>query len=204
MHFSTLAGVALAGSAASCAAFAPSARPGLRPSAARASTCAVSMISEGETFPTAAAASLGVKGKNAVVYCYSADGSPSCTKQAAAFDAANAEFKKLGFEVVGVRSEKQSKGEFAARYSQRFASDVDDKIRKELAIKPDLFGLLPGRETYVIDKAGKVQMVFNSQFKPEEHVEKALASATEVANTKGGRQGSIFGNLKLPSFPGRG
>ena len=32
---------------------------------------------------------------------------------------------------------------------------------KQLDIKGDLFGLLAGRETYVIDKAGQVQMVFN-------------------------------------------
>merc|ERR1712216_769232 len=48
-------------------------------------------------------------------------------------------------------------------------------------------------ETYVIDKTGTVQMVFNSQFKPEEHVEKALATA---ASYQGGRQGSLLDSLK--------
>jgi hypothetical protein len=51
---------------------------------------------QGETFPADAAQKLGVKGKNAVVYFYGADGSPSCTKEAAAFDARMADFKGLG------------------------------------------------------------------------------------------------------------
>jgi peroxiredoxin Q/BCP len=200
MHTSHLL-VLAAGSAASCAAFAPAARPALRPAAARAATCAVAptMIAEGEAFPADAAARLGVKGKNAVVYFYGADGSPSCTKEAEAFDAANAEFKKLGFDVVGVRPENQAKSAFAEKYSQRFVPDTDNEIRKQLDIKGDLFGLLAGRETYVIDKAGQVQMVFNSQFKPEQHVENALEAAAVVAQN--GRQGSFLDNLKLPKMP---
>ena len=153
------------------------------------------MIAEGEAFPADAAARLGVKGKNAVVYFYGADGSPSCTKEAEAFDAANAELKKLGFDVVGVRPENQAKSAFAEKYSQRFVPDTDNEIRKQLDIKGDLFGLLAGRETYVIDKAGQVQMVFNSQFKPEQHVENALEAAAVVAQN--GRQGSFLDNLKL-------
>lgn len=143
---------------------------------------------------TVAAGTLGVKGKNAVVYFYGADGSPSCTKQATAFDGAAAEFKRMGFDVVGVRSAKQAKGEFESKYSSvRFVADQDDAMRKELGIKADLFGALAGRETYVIDKTGTVQMVFNSQFKPEEHVEKALATA---ASYQGGRQGSLLDSLR--------
>ena len=192
MHSSRV--LLLAGSAAVATAFAPA--PALRaPALSRAAACAgPTMIAEGDAFPAVAAGTLGVKGKNAVVYFYGADGSPSCTKQATAFDGAAAEFKRMGFDVVGVRSAKQAKGEFESKYSSvRFVADQDDAMRKELGIKADLFGALAGRETYVIDKTGTVQMVFNSQFKPEEHVEKALATA---ASYQGGRQGSLLDSLK--------
>lgn len=92
-HFLALA----AGSVASAAAFAPT-PTSLRTAHGRASSsvCALKMLKEGDTFPADAAQRLGVKGKNAVVYFYGADGSPSCTKEAAAFDARSADFKKLG------------------------------------------------------------------------------------------------------------
>jgi peroxiredoxin Q/BCP len=185
-----------AGSAAAVSAFAPAPSSLRLAGNTRASTCSAAqlkMLQEGEKFPADAAVTLGVKNKNAVVYFYGADGSPSCTKQAMAFDSANAEFKKLGFEVVGVRSDKESKGEFANKYSQRFVSDVGNGVRQQLGIKNDLFGFIAGRETYVINKAGTVEMVFNNQLKTDDHVEKALAAAT--AST-GGRQGSFVDDLK--------
>jgi len=199
-----------AAAAASASAFAPAPACsglglGVNVRATSARSAPVSMgLALGETFPADAAAKLGVKGKDAVVYFYGADGSPSCTKEAVAFDAANAEFKALKFEVVGVRSDKESKGEFAQRYSQRFVSDVDNSVRKQLGIKADLFGALAGRETYVIDKSGTVKLVFNSQFKPEEHVAKALEVAQLAASAnKSGRQGSFFANFRLPSLGGK-
>ena len=186
-----------AGSAASVAAFAPASTSLRATSLARSATCAaaanVRMLQEGESFPDSAATKFGIKGKNAVVYFYGADGSPSCTKQAIAFDQKAAEFKDLGFEVVGVRSDKQAKGEFEEKYSQRFVADTDNEVRKVLGIKNDLFGVLSGRETYVVDRTGTVKMVFNDQFKTDEHVEKALAAA---AACKGGRQGSFIDELK--------
>ena len=41
-------------------------------------------------------------------------------------------------------------------------------------------GLLPGRVTYVIDKNGTVRHVFNSQFNPKKHVDKALTVLKEL------------------------
>jgi peroxiredoxin Q/BCP len=34
-------------------------------------------------------------------------------------------------------------------------------------------GIIPGRVTYIIDKAGIVRHIFNSQYQPEKHVEEA-------------------------------
>lgn len=41
-------------------------------------------------------------------------------------------------------------------------------------IKADLLGLLPGRQTYVIDVNGRCVLSFNDQFKVEQHVDEAL------------------------------
>eukprot|EP00287_Rhodomonas_sp_CCMP768_P005335 CAMPEP_0196719698 /NCGR_PEP_ID=MMETSP1091-20130531/2641_1 /TAXON_ID=302021 /ORGANISM="Rhodomonas sp., Strain CCMP768" /LENGTH=198 /DNA_ID=CAMNT_0042060727 /DNA_START=62 /DNA_END=658 /DNA_ORIENTATION=- len=168
---------------AGCAsAFAPStASLALRQSSRSASACSPVMLSSGEQFPADVAAQLGIKGKSAVVYFYPSDGSPGCTKEATAFNAALPEFKKLNVEVVGVRSEKTAKADFEEQYSQRMVKDTNDEMRKKLGIKNDLFGVLPGRETFVVGKDGKVELVFNNQLKPEQHVEEALKAAQSLS-----------------------
>ena len=150
-------------------------------------------LAVGEPFPPAALASWGVKGKNAVIYFYGADGAPSCTKEAAAFDAAG-----LGCAVVGVRNEGGVKPGFAEAYPGiRFVVDEGDQVRGELGIAKD-FLFLGGRETYVVDKAGTVASVFNAQFAPEKHVEVAGAALDALAPAAGGGGGGF----KLPSFFG--
>ena len=62
-------------------------------------------LSVGDKFPDKALKSWGVSSKPCVVYFYGGDGSPSCTKEANAFDEALSDFKALGVTVVGVRNE---------------------------------------------------------------------------------------------------
>lgn len=100
--------------------------------------------------------------------------------------------------MVGVRPEKEAKDEFAQKYAQRFVADPENAVRKQLEIKPDLFGLLAGRETYVVTKTGEVQLAFNDQFKPEDHVDQALEAATLAS--RGSRQGSFLDGIKFPSL----
>ncbi len=47
-------------------------------------------------------------------------------------------------------------------------------MRDQYGVKPNFLGLLPGRVTFVIDRAGKVRHVFNSQFSADKHVNEAL------------------------------
>jgi len=49
----------------------------------------------------------------------------------------------------------------------------------QVGIKKDL-GLLPGRETYVVDSSGKVISVYNNQFDTEGHVSKSLTALNEL------------------------
>lgn len=117
------------------------------------------------------------KGKPVVVYFYPADESPGCTKQACAFRDSYEKFKKAGAEVVGISGDSsESHKEFAKKYRLPYTllSDEGDKVRKEWGVPSDLFGALAGRQTYVLDKSGKVQLIYNNQFQPEKHIDETL------------------------------
>ncbi len=117
------------------------------------------------------------KGKPVVVYFYPADETPGCTKQACAFRDSYEKFKKAGAEVVGISGDDSSSHKaFAKKYRLPFTllSDEGSKVRKEWGVPADLFGTLPGRQTYVLDKKGVVQLIYNNQFQPEKHIDETL------------------------------
>ncbi len=112
-----------------------------------------------------------------VIYFYPKDDTPGCTTQACSFRDQYEDFKNLGAEVIGISSDTiESHQKFAKRYNLPFnlLSDPDKKIRKLFGVPNDLFGLLPGRVTYVADKNGIVQLIFNSM-SSKIHITKALA-----------------------------
>lgn len=114
--------------------------------------------------------------KALVVYFYPKDDTRVCTEQACTFRDQYEDFKALGAEVIGVSSDSvKSHQKFATRYQLPFVllSDSDKKLRKLFGVPNDLLGLLPGRVTYVIDKEGIIQLVFNSM-SGKIHIEKAL------------------------------
>jgi len=117
------------------------------------------------------------KGKPVVVYFYPADESPGCTKQACAFRDSYEKFKKAGAEVVGISGDDPSSHKaFAKKYRLPYTllSDEGNKVRKEWGVPADLFGTLAGRQTYVLDKNGVVQLIYNNQFQPEKHIDETL------------------------------
>lgn len=117
------------------------------------------------------------KGKPVVVYFYPADETPGCTKQACAFRDSYEKFKKAGAVVVGISGDDAASHKaFASKYKLPFTllSDEGNKVRKEWGVPGDFFGSLPGRETYVLDKNGVVQLVYNNQFQPEKHIGETL------------------------------
>ena len=114
--------------------------------------------------------------KALVIYFYPKDDTRVCTEQACSFRDQYEDFKALGAEVIGVSSDSvKSHQKFATRYQLPFVllSDSDKKLRKLYGVPNDLLGLLPGRVTYVIDKDGIIQLVFNSM-SGKIHIEKAL------------------------------
>lgn len=117
------------------------------------------------------------KGKPVVVYFYPADETPGCTKQACAFRDSYEKFKKAGAEVLGISGDDTASHKaFAQKYRLPFTllSDEGNRVRKEWGVPGDLFGTLPGRQTYVLDKNGVVQYIYNNQFQPEKHIGETL------------------------------
>ena len=114
--------------------------------------------------------------KPTVIYFYPKDNTSVCTEQACSFRDQYEEFKALGAEVIGISSDSlKSHQNFASRYKLPFIllSDSDKKLRKLFGVPNDLLGLIPGRVTYVADKDGIVQLIFNSM-SGKIHIEKAL------------------------------
>lgn len=115
-------------------------------------------------------------GKPLVIYFYPKDDTPGCTIQACTFRDKYEDFKALGAEVIGISSDSiKSHQKFASRYKLPFIllSDFDKKIRIKFGVPNDFLGLIPGRATYVIDKKGVVQLIFDST-SAKIHIEKAL------------------------------
>src|SRR5262252_772646 len=117
------------------------------------------------------------RGRKAVVlYFYPKDDTPGCTKESCAFRDSYEAFQEAGAEVIGVSSDTaESHGRFAAKHRLPFTllADQGAQVRKRYGV-PATLGLLPGRVTFVIDRAGIVRHVFNSQLQATKHVDEAL------------------------------
>lgn len=115
-------------------------------------------------------------GKPLVIYFYPKNETRVCTEQACSFRDQYEDFKALGAEVIGISSDSvASHQKFAAHHHLPFIllSDSDKKLRKLFGVPNDYLGLIPGRTTYVADKNGVVQLVFDST-SGKIHIEKAL------------------------------
>ena len=120
--------------------------------------------------------------KPLVLYFYPKDNTPGCTAQACSFRDQYEDFKDLGAEVIGISSDSiTSHQKFAQQYKLPFIllSDQDKKIRNLFGVPTGMFGLIPGRVTYVTDKKGVVTMIFDSMMATN-HISKALAAIQKL------------------------
>ena len=121
--------------------------------------------------------------KNLVIYFYPKDDSPGCTKEACSFRDQFEVFKEAEAVIIGISGQSvKSHKEFAEKHRLSFTllSDEGNKIRKQFGVPSDLFGLLPGRVTFVADKNGKVIYIFNSQTQATKHVDESLRILKEL------------------------
>lgn len=120
--------------------------------------------------------------KAIVLYFYPKDDTPGCTAESCAFRDSYQVFQDAGAEVIGISGDSpDSHSQFAAKHQLPFTllSDTGNKIRKLFGV-PSTLGLLPGRVTYIIDQAGVVRNIFNSQLNFKGHVEAALKTLKEM------------------------
>ena len=122
-------------------------------------------------------------GKKAlVIFFYPKDFTPGCIKEVCSFRDQYEDFTDLGAEVIGISGDgENSHDKFAKKYKLPFVllSDLNKNIRNLFGVKSSMLGLLPGRVTYVVDKNGIIQLIFENQFGAEKHIEESLAILKE-------------------------
>ena len=121
--------------------------------------------------------------KPVVIYFYPKDNTTGCTAQACSFRNQYQDFKDFGAEVIGISSDTLSSHQkFAKQYNLPFIllTDTNKNIRKIFDVPTSLFGLIPGRVTYVADKNGIIKMIFDSAL-PNNHISKALEAIKRLA-----------------------
>lgn len=124
-----------------------------------------------------------LNGDPIVIYFYPKDDTPGCTREACSFRDSYEAFTDEGVKVFGISSDSPSKHKkFAEKYRLPFTllADVGGAIRKQFGVKGDLFGLIPGRVTFVIDGNGVIRHIFDSQTRAEAHMEESLAAIRRI------------------------
>ncbi|HKK09811.1 MAG TPA: peroxiredoxin [Bacteroidales bacterium] len=121
---------------------------------------------------------------NLVIYFYPKDDTPGCTKEACSFRDSLKEFDNLDAKVIGISADSvESHKTFAEKYNLNFTllSDTQRKVRRLFKVSGDLFGILDGRVTFVIDKNGIVQHVYRSQLNSTKHIEEAKTTLEKLS-----------------------
>lgn len=122
--------------------------------------------------------------KVVVLYFYPKDETAGCTREACAFRDSHDAFAEAGAQVIGVSADSvASHDRFAKKHGLPFTlvADADNAVRDAYGVPKSLFGLIPGRVTYVIDRDGVVRHVFSSQAAIGKHIEGALAVVSSLS-----------------------
>lgn len=123
------------------------------------------------------------KGKKLVLYFYPKDDTPGCTKEAIAFSADIAKFKRAGASVVGVSRDTVAKHQkFKDKHGLKvtLASDEDGKTTQAYGVwvKKSMYGreyMGIERSTFLIDEKGKIAEIWR-KVKVKDHAEAVLAA----------------------------
>jgi thioredoxin-dependent peroxiredoxin len=121
---------------------------------------------------------------NIILYFYPKDMTSGCTAEACGFRDNWDRIISLGATVIGVSSQgAESHREFKGKNNLPFPllSDPKNEIRK-------LYGatgfLIPPRVTFVIDKAGLIRYILNSQLNVTKHVKDALENLEKIEKSQ--------------------
>ena len=122
------------------------------------------------------------KGRTVVVFFYPKDDTPGCTAEACGFRDLYEEFARAGAEVVGISADSAvSHLRFAGKHKlqMKLLTDVGGAVGQAYGVR-SIFGLLPGRATFVVDRDGVVRHSFASQLRIVSHVQQALAAVRRL------------------------
>ena len=124
------------------------------------------------------------KGKSAlVIYFYPKDNTTVCTAQACGFRDHYEDFVKLGATVIGISKDSvNSHKNVSEKRKLPFSllSDPKGKTLKAFGVPTYLFGLMPGRVTFIVDKQGIIQHTFRADFKADVHIQESLNILREL------------------------
>jgi peroxiredoxin Q/BCP len=98
-----------------------------------------------------------------------------CTKEACAFRDSFDDFTKAGAKVIGINGGTvQSHKSCVQHYKLPFTllSDPDNKVYKLFGVRNKFF--MSGRETFVIDKKGRIAFTYEAMMQGKEHADDAL------------------------------
>ena len=118
-----------------------------------------------------------LRGKHVVLFFYPKDDTRGCTIEACTFRDEHEAFLELDAKVIGISSDSVSSHDrFANKFNLPYTllADTKKEVRQAFGVPGNLFGLIPGRVTYVIDKSGIIRGVFNSLTDPKGHVSHAM------------------------------
>lgn len=122
-----------------------------------------------------------LRGKTVIVYFYPKDDTPGCTREACAFQEAEADFSGANAVVLGVSKDSvASHGKFKQKYNLGFPliSDTDGKICEAFGVWVEKLNygkkyMGIERSTFLIDKQGVVRKVWR-KVKVDGHAAKVL------------------------------
>jgi len=115
--------------------------------------------------------------KKLVIFFYPQDGSLNCTREACYFRDLSDVFEEVDAVLIGISGQSvASHKEFAEknRLNYTLLSDNNNTVRRLFGVPGRVFGLIPGRVTYVADRSGKVVYIFDSQTEVQRHVDEAM------------------------------
>ncbi len=118
-----------------------------------------------------------------VLYFYPKDETAGCTAEACSFRDHYQDFTDAGADVVGVSADGQdAHARFIDRHRLPFKllTDKGGAAAAAFGVKKSFLGLVPGRVTFVIDRAGKVRHAFDSQIRATAHVGEALRVVRDI------------------------
>jgi thioredoxin-dependent peroxiredoxin len=118
-----------------------------------------------------------------VFFFYPKDFTQGCTKEACGFRDNYDAFEKLNCKVFGVSSDSEKRHLlFAKKFNLNFdlITDNGNQLATLFEVKRNLFGLIPGRVTFIFDERGVCKGSFNSMRDAEGHIKYALNCLKEL------------------------